>query len=74
MMLQTALGLVPLGFEKRLRIVRPVLPDSVQHLEIHRLKVAGATVDLRFERTPEHRVAVKVLQVDGDLNVSVEPE
>lgn len=74
MMLQSALGLVPLGFEKRLRIVRPVLPDSVQHLEIRRLKVANATVNLRFERTTERRVAVKVLHVDGELDVSVEPE
>lgn len=55
MMLQTALGIVPLGFEKRLRIVRPLLPDSVHHLEVRRLKVASASVNLRYERTPERR-------------------
>ncbi len=72
-MLQTALGLVPLGFEKRLRIVRPILPDSVQHLEMYHLKVASASVDLRFERTAGRGLAVKILQTDGDLDVSVEP-
>ncbi|MGH9395492.1 MAG: hypothetical protein ACRD18_01405 [Terriglobia bacterium] len=36
--------------------------------------VANVTVNVRFERTTERRVAVNVLQVDGDLDVSVEPE
>jgi len=74
MMLQTALGLVPLGFERRLRVVRPLLPEFVQHLEVHRLKVANASVSLGFERISDRAVAVKVLDVDGDLEVSVEPE
>lgn len=73
LMLQTALGLVPLGFDRRLRIVRPLLPDSAQHLEIHGLKVANATVSLRFERNAERKVDVRVLHVDGDLDISVEP-
>ncbi len=73
LMLQTALGLVPLGFDRRLRIVRPLLPDSAQHLEIHGLKVANATVSLRFERNAERKVDVRVLYVDGDLDISVEP-
>jgi glycogen debranching enzyme len=74
MMLQTALGLVPLGFDRRLRIVRPLLPESVQYLEVRRLKVANATVTLRFERTSSRIAAVKVLNVDGDLEVSVEAD
>ncbi|MGH9683912.1 MAG: amylo-alpha-1,6-glucosidase [Candidatus Acidiferrales bacterium] len=73
LMLQTALGLIPLGFERRLRIVRPLLPDSAQHLEIHGLKVANASVDLQFERNSEGKVGVNILDVDGDLNISIEP-
>lgn len=73
-MLQTALGLVPLGFERRLRIVRPMLPTSAQHVEIHGLKVANASVSLRFERSLQGKVNATVLHLDGDLDISIEAE
>ncbi|MDQ6681868.1 MAG: hypothetical protein M3Y88_01175, partial [Chloroflexota bacterium] len=44
------LGLVADGFERRLRIDRPRLPSFVEHLELRRLPVADAHVDLVFER------------------------
>jgi glycogen debranching enzyme len=71
-MLEQALGLMPDGFARRLRIVRPVLPDFAGRLEVRRLRVAQARVDLRFERTAAGEVGVHVLRVDGDLDVSVQ--
>lgn len=68
-LVRTLLGLEPEGFERRLRIVNPILPSFVHHLEIHRLRVGEGRVDLRFERTPGERVAVEVLAVDGPLDV-----
>ena len=56
-LLQSLLGLTPEAFDGRLRIVRPVLPDGVDRVELHRLRVGEARVDLRFTRRtgPESR-------------------
>ncbi|HEY9899068.1 MAG TPA: glycogen debranching N-terminal domain-containing protein [Pantanalinema sp.] len=70
-LLQTLLGLVPEAFERRLRIVRPVLPDFLQVLELHRLRVANARVDLRFERD-RSGVSVRTLKLDGPLEILVQ--
>jgi len=68
----TLLGLMPEAFDRRLRIVRPILPESVHTLELHRLRVGRAKVDLRFERARDETVQVHVLKTDGDLHVLVE--
>jgi glycogen debranching enzyme len=68
----TLLGLMPEAFDRRLRIVRPILPESVHTLELHRLRVGRAKVDLRFERARDGTVQVHVLKTDGDLHVLVE--
>jgi hypothetical protein len=68
-MLQSLLGLVPNAFENRLQILRPVLPDFVQSLELRRLKVGKSTVDLRFNRGSDGKLATDVMKVHGDLNV-----
>ncbi|HEX7048980.1 MAG TPA: glycogen debranching N-terminal domain-containing protein [Longimicrobiales bacterium] len=68
----TLLGLEPEAFEQRLRIVRPILPDFVDRLELHRLRVGRAHADLRFDRTPGG-IAVRILGVDGELDIVVEP-
>jgi glycogen debranching enzyme len=73
-MIATLLGLVPEAFERRLRIVRPVLPDFLNWLEIRRLRVGSARADLRFQRTGAGQVDVKVLNVSGSLDVVVEPD
>ncbi|MGI8568080.1 MAG: hypothetical protein ACR2KT_02840 [Methylocella sp.] len=72
LMVAELLGLQPQGFDGKLRIVRPVLPESIQHFELHGLKVGGGTVDLRFERAPGGRVAPHVLAVQGALKVEFE--
>ena len=69
-MVEATLGLVPEAFEGRLRIEQPTLPDFLHYLEIRRLRVGGARVDLRFEQTA-NGVAVRILNIQGDLDVVV---
>lgn len=71
-MLETLLGLEPRGFDRQLRIKRPLLPQAVHMLEIRGVRVADATVDLRFERTPSGDVAVSAERIDGALDIVVE--
>jgi glycogen debranching enzyme len=70
-MLASTLGLVPEAFERRLRVVRPRLPDPAYSLEVHGLRVGTATAALRFDRTGDG-VSVRVLRIDGPLDVIVE--
>jgi glycogen debranching enzyme len=57
-MLQSLLGLVPKAFENRLQILRPVLPDFVQSLELRRLRggqlYSGLKIQSRLRRQPRH--------------------
>jgi hypothetical protein len=54
-------------------IIRPMLPDFVDCLEVHRLQVRRARVTLRFEPLSEG-VAVKVRKVEESLDVIIEPD
>ena len=72
-MVETALGLVPDAFNKRLRIVRPILPDFVHHLELRGLRVGDARADLSFDRIAETGTAVETLKIEGDLSILVQP-
>lgn len=72
-MLKSLLGLVPEGFDHRLRIVRPVLPEYTGYVELRGLRVGTGVADLRFERT-EAGVDVNVLNVRGELDIVTEPE
>ena len=72
-LLSTALGLAPEAFDHRLRVVRPLLPNWTDWVEVCRLRVGTARVDLRFEQAGD-RVALKVLAVDGELEVVMEPD
>jgi len=72
-MVETALGLVPDAFGKRLRIVRPILPDFVHHLELRGLRVGDARADLSFDRIEEMGTAVETLKIEGDLSILVQP-
>jgi glycogen debranching enzyme len=71
LLLATLLGLEPDAFARRLRIVRPMLPDFIDRLHVRGLRVGAARADLAFTRA-DGRLAVDV-QVDGDLDVVVEP-
>ena len=71
-LLESCLGLEPEAFEHRLRIVQPVLPSFVRHLEVRRLKVGRGCADVNFERSSDGNLSVKVLRTDGPLDVVVE--
>jgi glycogen debranching enzyme len=69
-MLKTLLGVVPDGFAGRLRIIRPVLPDFVDRVELRRLSVGRACVDVVFERTASGRITTRVSRVQGRLEIT----
>jgi glycogen debranching enzyme len=67
----TLLGLEPDGFNRGLRVVRPILPPMIDWLEVRRLRVADARIDLRFDRGSACSATVKVLHIEGKLDVDV---
>jgi glycogen debranching enzyme len=72
-LLIAGLGLAPDALAGRLEIVRPSLPRTTRRLWLHGLRVAGARVDLVFERDADgagHTGVVDV-HVDGRLDVAV---
>lgn len=69
-LLTTLLGVAPDAFAKRLRIVRPLLPNSLDRLDIRNLRVGQATVDLHFQRERDG-IHVDVAKLDGELDVQV---
>jgi glycogen debranching enzyme len=71
-MLTAALGLQPDAFARRLRIVRPILPAYVSRLDLRRVRVGDARVDLRFQRGAEDAVTVEMTGLAGELDLSVE--
>jgi len=71
-LLETLLGLVPEGLERRLRVVRPMLPDFVDELEVRGLRVGAAKTDLRFTRQTKGETDVEVLTIEGQLDIQVE--
>lgn len=70
-LLQSMLGFEPEGCERRLT-VRPTLPRFVDWLEFRGLRVAGATVDLVFERQADGELRARVEGLKGDLDVRLE--
>jgi glycogen debranching enzyme len=70
-LLTAGLGLYADGLSRRLRIVRPALPRRLDWLEVEGLRVAGARVDLRFERAGDE-IAVVDASVDGELELVVD--
>jgi len=50
MMLQACLGLAIDALHREVRLVRPTLPAGVDQLSLTGLTVAGATVDIDFQR------------------------
>ena len=64
------LGLQPNAFERQLRIVRPIPPESVHPVDVQRQRVADARVDLEFDREPDGHARMTVRRVDGPLDVA----
>ena len=51
------LGLTPEGLDGRLRVVRPMLPDGCDHVELRGLRIGEVRVDLRFTAKSRRRLA-----------------
>ncbi|NWF74290.1 MAG: amylo-alpha-1,6-glucosidase [Nitrospirae bacterium] len=71
-LVETSLGLVPEGFDNRLRVIRPYLPTFINDVVIRHLKVGKGSVDLRFLRKNDGSLDVQVVNVVGALVVKVE--
>jgi hypothetical protein len=71
-MLISALGLAPDALDGRLRITRPLLPAWLDRLELEGLRIAGARVDLRFERDGDGAVLADA-HAKGPLEILVDP-
>lgn len=63
-LVQISLGLDVNGFEKRLTLRRPLLPDFIDVLKVRRLRVAGGDVDLTVSRKQDG-VSVEAHRADG---------
>jgi glycogen debranching enzyme len=72
-LLQHLLGLEAHGLDRRLRIVRPMLPGLAGWIEVRGLRVGDASVDLRFiGDDPPEGTRVQVIRLEGRLEVQVE--
>jgi glycogen debranching enzyme len=73
-MLVAGLGIVADGLHGTLRIRRPSLPRNINRLALNGLRIAGASVDLLFERVAERpeTVALTDVRLDGDIEVVLE--
>ncbi|MGA7385879.1 MAG: glycogen debranching N-terminal domain-containing protein [Methylocella sp.] len=72
LMVVELLGLRPNGFDGTLRIVRPVLPEPIQDVALHGIKIGSSTVDLRFARESGGGIVPHVLAIQGALKVEFE--
>jgi glycogen debranching enzyme len=69
-LIESALGLRPDAFNRRLHVESPLLPDYVHSLTFDRLRVGDATVSLTFARDRHGRVIVDDVNTDGTLDVT----
>ncbi|MBE9128331.1 MULTISPECIES: amylo-alpha-1,6-glucosidase [unclassified Coleofasciculus] len=70
-LLHMMLNLVPNAPHNELRIIEPSLPESINHLSVHNLRVGGTLVDLEFERS-ETTTACRVIRKRGNLRIIIE--
>lgn len=70
MLLQACLGIDVDAPQRRLRLVRPVLPENIEHLRISDLQVGDARVDLALRRHRQH-LTVNVERCEGELEIVV---
>lgn len=69
-MLQACLGMTAHGTKSQLTFYRPLLPESVESLEIRGLRVGSAVVDVNIVRYPRD-AGINVTRREGDLEVLV---
>jgi glycogen debranching enzyme len=70
-MLQMVVNLVPDAQNNCLRIIDPALPESINRLSLHNLRVGSTILDLEFERSGS-TTACRVAKKRGNLRVVIE--
>lgn len=70
-LLQMMVNLVPDAPNNCLRIIEPTLPDSLNQLSLHNLRVGPTLLDLEFERSGS-TTACRVAKKRGNLRVVIE--
>jgi hypothetical protein len=72
LMLQACLGLTIDAGRREVRVVRPFLPPGIDTLSVERLDVAGATVNLVFQRLDGSTVVSPGHGSDRSISVLLE--
>jgi glycogen debranching enzyme len=70
---QVMLGIYPFAAARVLALVRPRLPDWLETLTLHRLRVGDAVVSLRFRREADGSASHEVVDRQGRLMVLAVP-
>lgn len=70
-LLQIMVNLVPDAPNNCLRIIHPVLPQSIHYVSLQNLKIGQTLLDLEFERSNE-ATACRVVRKRGNLRVVIE--
>ncbi len=70
-LLQMMVNLVPDAPNNCLRIIDPTLPESINRLSLHNLRVGSTILDLEFERSGS-TTACRVAKKRGNLRVVIE--
>ncbi|MBA3924416.1 MAG: amylo-alpha-1,6-glucosidase, partial [Nostocaceae cyanobacterium] len=70
-LLQMTVNLVPDAQNNCLRIIDPTLPESINRLSLHNLRVGPTVLDLEFERSGS-TTACRVVKKRGNLRVVIE--
>ncbi|MBW4665151.1 MAG: amylo-alpha-1,6-glucosidase [Chroococcus sp. CMT-3BRIN-NPC107] len=70
-LLHMMVNLVPDAVNNRLRIIDPALPESINQLSVHNLRVGNTLLDLEFERSGS-TTACRVAKKRGNLRVVIE--
>jgi len=70
-LLQMIVNLVPDAANNCLRIIDPALPESIERLSLHNLRVGTTLLDLEFERSGT-TTACRVAKKRGNLRVVIE--
>jgi hypothetical protein len=65
------INLVPDAPSNYLRVIDPSLPESINHLSLHNLRIGQTLLDLEFERSG-NATACRVIKKRGNLRVVIE--
>jgi hypothetical protein len=70
MIVQTMLGIEVMGFDRKLVIDSPAMPDWLDWLKIEHLKVGDGEVSFIMRRTPES-ASIGMIERRGNVSVEV---